>query len=103
MSAMTPHSALDPFALGLGEVAQHVAVHQLLDARMADAEAHAAIIVADMGRDRAQAVVAGIAAAVLDAHLRRRQVDLVVQHDDVLGAELVEMRGLADRLARTRS
>ena len=39
---------LDPRPLALGEIVQHVGVHQLLDARMTDADAHAAIVVADM-------------------------------------------------------
>src|SRR5262245_32724813 len=36
-----------------------------------------------MRRDRAQAVVAGVAAARLDAHFTGRQVELVVEHQDV--------------------
>ena len=94
---------LDPGPLVLGEIAEHVAVHQLLHAGMADADAHAAVVVADMRGDRAQAVVAGDAAADLHPHLGRRQFDLVVEHHDVAELELVEMRRLRDRAARTRS
>ena len=46
-------------------------LHQGLVARMADAEAHAAVIVAAMGGDRAQAVMARIAAADLHPQLGR--------------------------------
>ena len=69
---------LDPGRLGLGEVAQHEIVDERLVARMADAEADAPVVVADMGGDRAQAVVAGVAAADLDPHLGGREVELVV-------------------------
>ena len=74
-------------------------MHQLLDARMADADPHPAIVVADMGGDRAQPVVAGDAAAGLHPHLAGRQVDLVVEHHDVGQRQLVEMHRLGDRAA----
>src|SRR5437899_1166565 len=48
---------LYPGPVALGKIAQHVAVHQFLDPGMADAEPHPAIVVADMGGDRAQSVV----------------------------------------------
>ena len=60
-----------------------MAVHQILAARMADADAHALVVIADMRADRAQAVVARDAAADLHAHLGGRQLDLVVEHRDV--------------------
>ena len=88
---------LDPRPVALGEIGQHVAVHQFLDAGMTDAEPHAAIVVADMRGDRAQAVMAGNAAADLDPHLRRRQFELVVEHGDVAGRELEEVRGFLHR------
>src|SRR5262249_16459232 len=47
---------VEPLVLGLGEIVQHIVRHYLLDARMADADAHSVVIVADMGRERAQAV-----------------------------------------------
>src|SRR4051812_36820568 len=50
---------LDPRPLGLGEIAEHMRVHELLDAGMSDAKPHALIVVADMRTDRAQAVMAG--------------------------------------------
>ena len=66
---------LHPGPLALGEILQHVVLHQLLVARMADAHAHAPIVVADMRGDRAQAVVAGIAAACFQSHLAGRQFE----------------------------
>ncbi len=66
---------------------------------MADPDAHAPIVVADMGGDRAQPVVAGAAAAGLDPHLAGREIDLVVQHHDVGQAELVKIHRLRDRPA----
>ena len=62
---------LEPFAIRLCKVTQHPAVHQLLAAGMTDADAHAAVVVADMAGDGAQAVVAGVAAASLDLQLGR--------------------------------
>ena len=53
---------LDPGHLRLGEVAQHEIVHERLVAGMADAEPHPPVFVADMGGDRTQAVVPGVAA-----------------------------------------
>ena len=49
---------------------------------MADADPHPAIVVADMGVDVAQAVVAAGAAALLHAHPAGRDVELVVEDDD---------------------
>ena len=53
---------LDPGHFGLGEVAEHEVKDERLVAGVADAEAHALVVVADMRGDRAQAVVAGGAA-----------------------------------------
>src|SRR3954452_21199527 len=79
-----------PVVVGFGEVRQHVAVHQFLDAGMTDAEPHPAILVADMGGDRAQAVVAGDAAADLHPHLAWRQFELVMEYGDVARRDLEE-------------
>src|ERR1700734_681129 len=86
----------DPARLRLGEVAQHVIVDQRLIAGMADPDAHPFIVVADMGGDRAQAVVAGIAAAELDPHFGRREIELVVDDDQRAEVELPEAQRLAD-------
>ncbi len=48
---------------------QHIARHGILVARMADAQPDPRIGLAQMGMDRAQAVVPGMAAALLDARL----------------------------------
>src|SRR3546814_8574415 len=56
---------LQPGLVRLGEVAQHVAVHQVLEAGMADAQAHAPELLADVSLQRADAVVAAGAAALL--------------------------------------
>src|SRR6185437_9675394 len=57
-----------------------------------DPEPHAAIIVADMRGDRAQAVMAGNAASDLHPHLPGRQLELVLEHGDLAQAELEEVR-----------
>src|SRR5262249_59996433 len=64
---------------------------------MPDADAHAAKLVADVRGDRAQPVVAGDPAAGLHAHLGRRKIELIVEHDDLARRELVEVRGLRHR------
>ena len=93
-SAMMAHKRLHPRLLVLGEVVEHVAMNQVLDAGMSDSDAHTAVIVADMRRDRTQTVMAGDTAAGLDPDLCGREVDLVVKHHDVADPELVEVRGL---------
>src|ERR1700675_2845406 len=49
----------DPGAVALGETAQQVSVHKFLAAGGPAPEPHAAVVVADMRRDRAQTVVSG--------------------------------------------
>src|SRR6185312_2256726 len=88
---------LDPGPLAFGEIAQHMRRHHLLDRRLADADAHALVVVADVGGDRAQAVVPGDAAADLHPHFRRGEIDLVVEDDDVADGDLVEARGFSHR------
>ena len=66
---------------------------------MADADAHPPVIRPDQRVDRAQTVMAGSAAAALDPQLARPQIDLVVDHDDLLGRDLIEPRRLGDRFA----
>ena len=90
---------LDPLAVGLGEIMEHVAVHQLLRARMPDPDAHAAKLFSDVRLDRLQALVPGGAAAGLHAELSGRQVELVVDHHDVARRELVEAHRLRDGAA----
>src|SRR5580704_2072329 len=75
---------LDPAALAFGEIAQYVMLDHVLVAGMTDADAHAAIVVADVLGDRAQPVVAGNAAADFDPDLGGPQVDLVVEYRDLI-------------------
>src|SRR5262249_54292891 len=67
---------------------------------MPDAEAHAAVVISYMFGNRAQAVMAGIAAAKLDPELARRQFNLVVKHDDVARIQLVEICRFRNRPSR---
>src|SRR3546814_6220001 len=76
-----------------------VAVHQLLVAGVADADAHAPEVGADMGVDVAQAVMAGMAAAPLDTDLAEGEIELVVDDGDGGGLQLEEAHRLADRAA----
>src|SRR5262245_55261609 len=83
--------------LGLGEIVEHVVVDQGLLAGMADAEPDAVEVGADMRLDRAQAIVPGMAAAGLGADLAQRQIELVMEDDDVVRRDLEEAGGLAER------
>ena len=94
MSAIASHSASTHGRSLLAKSFSTWLMHQFLDAGMTDAEPDAAILVADMRGDRAQAVMSGNAAADLHPQLRRRQFELVVEHGDVAGRELEEIRGL---------
>ncbi len=76
-----------------------MAHHPVLVARMADAQPGAAEIGADMGGDRAHAVIAGRPAARLHPEAPGGQVDLVVEQDQVGGLDLVELQRLADGAA----
>ena len=60
---------VQPGLFRLVKVPQDVGHDQFLFARMADAQAHAAEIIADMGVGRPQAIMAGIAAAELDPQM----------------------------------
>src|SRR5262249_44741449 len=67
----------EPGGVSPGEIVEHVAQYLILVAWMANADAHAPVLIADVGRDRAQSVVAGIAAAGFDPKLAWREVELV--------------------------
>ena len=88
---------VDPLGVGLGEVAEDVVGDEALVAGMADAEADAGEVRPDVGGDRADAVVAGGAAAGLGPHPAGREVELVVEDGDVAGLELVELRARRGR------
>src|SRR5262249_15689512 len=87
---------LDPRTFALGEVREHIMFDQVLGARVANADAHPPVIVADMRGDRTQAVVSGDAAADLDPYLAGRQLDLVVENDDVADRKLIKLRRVGD-------
>src|ERR1700761_6701363 len=91
---------LDPGPIALGEIRQYVAVHHFLDTGMTDPDAYPAILVANMGRDRTQAVMPRNAAADLDPHLAGRQFEFVLKHRDVALAELEETGGFLHRAPR---
>src|SRR5581483_9812508 len=70
--------------------------HQLPGAGMANADAHARVVVADMSRDGAQAVVTGVAAADFHLQLAGREVQLVMEDIDVGFRDLEIALRLAD-------
>ena len=90
---------VQPLPVGLLEVVEHMAQYSAPVARMADAETHPPVILAEQRVDAAQAVVAGGAAALLDAHLTGGEIEFVVEHEDVGRRDLVEARRRADRTA----
>ncbi len=90
----------EPGMIGFRKILQHVMHDLFFPARMADADAHADIIVAEMGGHRFQAVMPGDAAAGLHPHLAGGEVELVVEHDHVVELELVEVHGFLSGLAR---
>ena len=64
---------IDPAALALGKIAQHVMLHHILVAGMADADAHPPIVVADMLGDR-------------DVYKRQEEEDADVT--DIIGGDI---------------
>ena len=65
-------------------------MHQVLVARMTYSDSDALVLAADVGRDGPQPVMARVAAADLDAHLARREVELIMKHNHIGGLEPVE-------------
>src|SRR5258708_26442094 len=90
---------LDPCRLLGREILQHIGQHELLGAGMADADAHAPVIVGEERIDRAQPVMPGGAAAALDPQLALGEIELVMDDRDLAGSELEEARRGADRFA----
>src|SRR5690606_39869279 len=82
-----------PDGVFLGKVVQDVVGNGGLDAGVADADAQPAVGIAERGVDGTQSVVPGGPATRLHAGLAGRQVDLVVDDDDVLRVNLVEGGG----------
>src|SRR3546814_12266312 len=73
-------------------MAEDVIVDPVLVAGVADADAHAAEIGADMRLGREQAVMPGSAAALLHLDLEGREIELVVEDGDVGGREPVDRK-----------
>src|SRR5581483_4554649 len=67
---------------------------------MADADAHAAIVAADVCCDRTQAIVPRISPPSLNSYLRWREIYLIVKYYDVFWSIIKGSRGLADRAPR---
>src|SRR6476661_5203686 len=87
-------------ALGLGEVLQDEVGGVLASRRPADPEADAEVVLgADRLRDRAQAVVAALTAALLEADDTGVDVELVVDDDEALGGDVVVLQEAGDRTA----
>ena len=100
---LAPHriqQRLAPVAVGAGEIVQHVGRHQVLVAGVADADPDPVVVGPEMLVQRAQTVVPGVPAALLEPQLARDQVQLVVEHPDVLRRDLEVAHRLANRLAR---
>src|ERR1700683_984114 len=82
-----------PRPLALGEIAKDIVFDQIFVARMTDADAHAAVVVANMLTDRAQAVVTGNAPANFDSDLAGRQLDLVMENGGGRWRQFVKLAG----------
>jgi hypothetical protein len=88
-----PDRGIDVGALLQRRPVQHVFRHGIPVAGVADADAQAPVVVRRQpGRDVLQPVVAGGAAALLHLHRARREIELVVRHQDVGGRDLEEAR-----------
>ena len=72
----------EPGRIGLGEIAQHIAMHQRLVAGVADAHPHADEMRSAMGDHGADAVVASRPATKLHPDFAGLEVELVIKHDD---------------------
>ena len=91
---------LDRFALVGRGLAKHVVDHLGPDARVPDAQAQPPEVGgAELGLDVLQAVVPGRAAALLELHVSRQQVEFVVRDEDLLRLDLEEARERGNRLA----
>src|SRR5690606_34982873 len=91
---------VEPFMVGLGEIAQDMAGHALLRAGVTDSDAYAPVLLAAMSVERSDAVVTACAATRFHAHLSGREIQFVVKDGQIGRRELVEAHCLADSLAR---
>jgi hypothetical protein len=91
---------LEPGMIGFREILQHVMHDLILPPRMADAEADADIVIAEVGGHGFQTIMPSDAAADLHPHLAGGEVELVVEHNDVIELKLVEAHGFLCGLPR---
>ena len=85
-------------ALGPGEVVKHVVGGIHPPRWTPDADPNAQIVPRAEGLgDRPQPVMATLAAAELEPYVGERDVELVVDHDEVLDGDLVERQQPGDR------
>ena len=88
------------FGLAGAELLEHEVRYRHTSRRIADAHAHAAeISAAHLIDNRAQAIVAGVPAAHLDAHVACGDVQLVVDYQQLLDTHLVLGTELGDGAA----
>src|SRR5690625_1007260 len=91
----------DGLFLQLAGAAEHPGGDRFANARVAYADAQPPEVVAvQVGKNAAHAVVAAVAAALLEARRARQQVKLVVGHQDVFGGDVVVVGRCAHRPAR---
>ena len=92
---------LEILGLAGAQLLKHVVGDGHLTGRVADAGADAAeVAAAHLVDDGAQAVVTGMASAHLDAHVTGGNVELVVDHEQLLGLDFVLAAELGDGTAR---
>ena len=92
---------LEVLGLAGAQLLEHVVGDGHLAGRIADAGADTAkVATAHLVDDGAQAVVAGMAATHLDAHVAGGDIELVVDHEQFLGLNLVLAAELGDGAAR---
>ena len=82
---------------------QHVVDHLVALAGMADADTQSPEVRAELRGDVLQPVVPGDAAALLEPRRARRQVELVVHDQDLVGLDLVERGQMPAPPGRWRS
>src|SRR5690606_4270494 len=86
--------------LAFRQIAQHIAVHQRLVARMSDTDAQPAVVRAHMLAYGPQPIVPSMTAAALHLDLAWRQIEFVVQDQKSLWRQLEEAESFAHRLPR---
>ena len=97
----TGAGVLEILGLAGAQLLKYVVGDGHLARRVADAGADTAkVATAHLVDDGAQAVVAGMAAANLDAHVASGNIELIVNHEQLFGLDLVLAAELGDGAAR---